>query len=104
MVRKYLAPSPATAKGRIKKQKANVRSTRKKNKKEEAPITEDNPEDYDPTSVEGVITQEEEGRTINVFACAALGDAIEGTFYTDMTEAFPTVSLEGMQAYFIAYD
>ena len=29
-VRKHLAPSPATSKGRLKKQRANVRSTRKK--------------------------------------------------------------------------
>ena len=50
------------------------------------------------------MTQNEEDKTIHVFACAALGDAIEGTFYTDMTDAFPTMSLEGMQAYFIAYD
>ena len=29
LIRKYLAPSPATSKGRLKKQRANVRSTRR---------------------------------------------------------------------------
>ena len=40
----------------------------------------------------------------NVFCCAALADATEGTLYTDMTGSFPVQSLEGMQAFFVAYD
>ena len=45
-----------------------------------------------------------EERVSNVFCCAALADANTGTFYTDMSGKFPVMSLEGMQAYFIAYD
>ena len=40
----------------------------------------------------------------NVFCCAALADATEGTLYTDMTGSFPVQSLEGMHAFFVAYD
>ena len=40
----------------------------------------------------------------NVFCCAALGDATTGTFYTDMTGAFPVTSLESMQAFFVVYE
>ena len=39
----------------------------------------------------------------SVFCCAAIGDAVSGTFYTDMTGAFPVMSLEGQEYYFIAY-
>ena len=51
-----------------------------------------------------MVRQDESNEATNVFACAVLGDAIEGSFYTGMTGAFPSVSLEDMQAYFIAYD
>ena len=50
------------------------------------------------------ISQEDTACTTNIFCCAALGDAVSGTFYTDITGAFPVVSLEGMHYYFIAYD
>ena len=40
----------------------------------------------------------------NVFCCAALANATEGTLYTDMTGSFPVQSLEGMHAFFVAYD
>ena len=40
----------------------------------------------------------------NVFCCAALADATQGTLYTDMTRSFPVQSLEGIQVFFVAYD
>ena len=40
----------------------------------------------------------------NVLYCVVLGDTTTGTFYTDMTGAFPVILLENMQAYFVAYD
>ena len=40
----------------------------------------------------------------NVFCCAALGDAVSGSVYTDMTGSFPVMSLDGMQYSFVAYD
>ena len=40
--------------------------------------------------------------TVYVFVCAVLEDAINGAFYTDATGAFPLMSLEGMEMYYIA--
>ena len=40
----------------------------------------------------------------NVLCCAVLGDTTTGTFYTNMTSAFPVTSLENMQAYVVAYE
>jgi hypothetical protein len=36
LVRKYLAPSPATSKGRMKRPRTGIRSTRKKDKKDDS--------------------------------------------------------------------
>ena len=41
----------------------------------------------------------DQGPDSNVFCCAALADATQGTLYTDMTGSFPVQSLEGMQAF-----
>ena len=40
----------------------------------------------------------------NIFCFAALADKRNGTFYTDATGALPTMSLDGNQYYFVAYD
>ena len=40
----------------------------------------------------------------NALYCAVIGDVLSGIFYTDMTGAFPVVSLEGKHYYFIVYD
>ena len=57
-----------------------------------------------PTSIPSSNDIEDSHSVSNVFCCAALGDATTGTFYTDMTGAFPVASLESMQAYFVACD
>ena len=49
-----------------------------------------------------MITQDGGDGTTSVFACAVLGDVIEGIFYMNMTGTFHTISLEDMQAYSIA--
>ena len=51
-----------------------------------------------------VIVPDETHEVSNVFCYAALADKQKGTFYTDATGALPTVSLDGNQYYFIAYD
>ena len=92
----------------MKKQRANVRSTRAKQQRSEQPtvtvrIRPDTSQQAQQRPVETdapLVSQDE----CNIFCCAALGDAKTGTFYTDMSGAFPTMSLEGMQYYFIAYD
>ena len=94
-VRKYLAPSPATSKGRLKKQRAHVRSTRKKPKTETKDAVQKEIKDVAMKIPVGLpqISQGDKANNINTFCCAALGDVISGTFYTDMTGAFPAVSL-----------
>ena len=103
MIKKYLAPSPATSKGRLTKQRSNVRSTRPKEKTKQQTEEEiDSNEPIPPDTDVDVIPTEEQAS--NVFCCAALADATEGTLYTDMTGSFPVQSLEGMHAFFVAYE
>ena len=102
MIRKYLAPSPATSKGRLTKQRANVRSTRTNNKPEQDVEEEVEVVEPGPESHANAVPTDDQGS--NVFCCAVLADATQGTLYTDMTGSFPVQSLEGMHAFFVAYD
>ena len=101
-IRRYLAPSPATAKGRMKKPKAGIRSTcnkKSENVNEEAEYTEDmHPTDGNTTS-EGVVENKN-----NMFCFAAIADKEKGTVYTDATGALPVMSLNGKQYYMVLYD
>ena len=87
-----------------KKQQANVRTTRPKIKLEGKVPSDDDFADIVPTNIDNSNVIEDSHSANNVFCCAVLGDATTGTFYTDMTGAFPVTSLESMQAYFVAYD
>ena len=96
IVQKYLAPSPATSKGQLKKQRANVRTTRPK-KREEATRSKNVLEAPSPaSSIPNTNVIFDTHSASNVLCCTALGDATTGTFYTDMTGAFPFTSLENM--------
>ena len=96
-IKKYLAPSSATSKGRLTKQWANVRSTRPKDKQKQQITKEIVMEmPHFETNVDVVPDNE---RASKVFCCAALADATQGTLYTDMTSSFPVQSLEGMHAF-----
>ena len=97
MIKKYLAPSPATSKGRLTKQWANVRSTRPKDKQKQQ-ITEEIVMEMPHLETNVDVVPDNE-RASNVFCCAALADATQGTLYTDMTGSFPVQSLEGMHAF-----
>ena len=100
MIKKYLAPSPATSKGRLTKQRANVRSTRPKDITKQQMEEEISSSDTTllDTHVDVIPTDEQAS---NVFCCAALADATEGTLYTDTTGSFPVQSLEGMYAFLL---
>ena len=39
---------------------------------------------------------------VYVFVCAVLEDAINGAFYTETTGAFPVMSPDGTEMYYIA--
>jgi hypothetical protein len=109
LIRKYLAPSPATSKGRMKRPRTGIRSTRKQDKMEETSegdqVTNDEQgviaTNVSPTNVIPIETNDES--VCNVFCYAALADKHDGTMYTDATGALPVVSLEGNQYYFVAY-
>ena len=110
-IRKYMAPS-ATPKGRMKKPKAGIRSTRKKHKSGGASILgieiadsdSENENENTPTMPMPDIIPNDESQTNNIFCYAALADKQEGTLYTDATGAFPEMSLDGKQYFFVAYD
>ena len=106
MVRKYLAPSPVTSKGRMKRPRVGIRSTRKPDKPEtaaEEPEAEEHvlaPRQAQPH----VIPEDTSEQISNVFRYAALADKIAGTLYMDATGALPVRSINGYQYYFVAYD
>jgi hypothetical protein len=101
-----LSTIPGDIQGPTKKQRSNVRTTRPKEKTDVITLS---PTREGTTTIPASINTDanvivDSHSTSNVFCCAALGDATTGTFYTDMTGAFPVTSLENMQAYFLAYD
>ena len=105
-VQKYLPMSPATSKGRIKRTRTGIRSTRDKAPKShyaplghKAPIINENI----PTNIP-FEDGSSDGQFNNIFCLSALADSRSGTFYTDATGALPAISLYGNQYYFIAYD
>ena len=106
MIRKYLAKSPATAKGRMKRPRKGLRSTRQKpttSKGTVNTIPEVHP-NAQRTNTHYIPPDEPLDGANNVFCFAALADKQTGTLYTDATGALPVRSLDGYQYYFIAYD
>ena len=104
IVHKYLVPSPATSKGRLKKQRASVRTTRPKIKLKDAVPSDNEFADTAPTNIPNSNIIEDSHSANSILCCAALGDATMGTFYTNMTGAFPVTLLKSMHAYFVVYD
>eukprot|EP00804_Cyclotella_cryptica_P027018 CCRYP_013666-RA/>CCRYP_013666-RA protein AED:0.36 eAED:0.36 QI:0/-1/0/1/-1/1/1/0/319 len=109
LVRKYLAPSPTTSKGHMKRPRAGIRSTRLTmtgpNATPVSPpsnVQDDAPPDK-PTMDPHFIPPDITDTTCNVFCFAALADKQHGTMYTDATGALPAVTLEGNQYYLVAY-
>eukprot|EP00804_Cyclotella_cryptica_P015897 CCRYP_006383-RA/>CCRYP_006383-RA protein AED:0.07 eAED:-0.04 QI:0/0/0/1/0/0/2/0/1375 len=104
LIRKYLAPSPATSKGRMKRPRMGIRSTRTGANKEPDPMHPLQEPSPTTTSTVNVIPFETiDDSVCNVFCYAALADKQAGTMYTDATGALPAISLEGHQYYFVAY-
>ena len=58
---------------------------------------------HGPTTIP-VEDESSDGQVNNIFCSAALADSRTGTFYIDSTGTLPTISLDGHQYYFIAYD
>ena len=104
-VKKYLAPSPATTKGRMKWPRTGTRSTTKKKdqreKVEEEPVVEDEATtriNYNiPTQGHVIPVTNNDNLISNVFCFAALADKNKGTLYTDAPVALPVGSIDGNQ-------
>ena len=111
-VKKYLAPSPATPKGRMKRPRAGFRSTTKKKeqheKVREEPVIEDKPAreiNFNiPTQGHVIPDASDNNLVINVFCFAALADKNKGTLYTDATSTLPVRSINNNQCYYVVYD
>ena len=85
MVRKYLVPSPATSKGRMKRPRTGIRSTRTQVPHEE---TTELPSQQPPSPTEvmhqlpgpNIIINNSVANTSNVFCYATLADKVTGTY------------------------
>eukprot|EP00804_Cyclotella_cryptica_P000273 CCRYP_010218-RA/>CCRYP_010218-RA protein AED:0.29 eAED:-0.05 QI:0/0/0/0.5/1/1/2/0/769 len=104
LICKYLAPSPATSKGRMKRPRTGIRSTRAIPTQPNKPTLPSRTLLTQSTTTTHVIPIESIGdSSCNVCCYAALADKHTGTLYTDATGALPPVSLDGNQYYFVAY-
>eukprot|EP00804_Cyclotella_cryptica_P007133 CCRYP_020039-RA/>CCRYP_020039-RA protein AED:0.39 eAED:0.39 QI:0/0/0/1/1/1/2/0/512 len=104
LIQKYLAPSPATSKGRMKRPRMGIRSTCPRGSKQPEPVHPLQEPSPTTTSTVNVIPFDTiDDSVCNVFCYAALADKQAGTMYTDATGAIPAISLEGHQYYFVAY-
>eukprot|EP00804_Cyclotella_cryptica_P020661 CCRYP_003457-RA/>CCRYP_003457-RA protein AED:0.44 eAED:0.32 QI:0/0/0/0.5/1/1/2/0/441 len=103
LIRKYLAPSPATSKGRMKHPCTGIRST-SCNPPPQDSASPTSPPITTGTNTSHIIPLEPIGdSSCNVFCYAALADKHTGTMYTDAMGALPAVSLDGNHYYLITY-
>ena len=125
LVTKYLNPSPATAKGHMKRPKKGIRSTTKMvntkgNSNNERNIPGPPPQAaphvlplfVEPLPYNGpaygarrevnYIPDDDES-IANVFCFGAFADKISGVVYNDLTGNFPFMSLDGSVCFFVMY-
>ena len=93
----------------MKRPRAGIRSTRTKRNTSriqalEATLHIHPNAHHSPTETVPITIPHETHEVSNVFCFAALADKQNGTFYTDATGALPTVSIDGNQYYFVAYN
>jgi len=127
LILKYLNPSPATAKGHMKRPRHGIKSTTPKAKAPN-PIThipvitfpvpraanmEDNSERGSEQSSEhryehnsqrpNLIGDDGDESIANVFGFGAFADKNSGIVYHDLTGSFPFMSLDGSVCFFVLY-
>jgi hypothetical protein len=124
LVTKYLNPSPATAKGHMKRPRKGIRSTSKKAKTKggavqsvPVPIPQvappvipqyiEEPRPYHGPAydarIEGVNIIPDDESIANVFCFGAFADKISGVVYNDLTGNFPFMSIDGSVCFFVLY-
>jgi hypothetical protein len=119
LVTKYLNPSPATAKGHMKRPRKGIRSTSKNaNTKGGAvqpvpqaappllPQNNDAPRPYPGPAydarIQGLNIIPDDESIANVFCFGAFADKISGVVYNDLTGNFPFMSIDGSVFFFCA--
>ena len=95
-IRKHLAPSPATAKGHMRRQRQHLRPTTPSSSSSVPSTTSDPPSN--PT-----LPTQSPGTECNMFCLAVLADLHKGTIYNDNTGIFPVQSIDGHQLFFVTY-
>ena len=114
---KYLNPSPATAKGYMKRPRQGIRSTTPKNVQSPPQISVPTPppsfqevpgyQNIHPLLPDhqrrNIIPDDGDASIANVFCFGAFADKHTGVVYNDMTGNFPFVSIDGSVCYFIMY-
>ena len=123
LVTKYLNPSPATAKGHMKRPKKGIRSTQKQVKTKgdsnipsiPIPVAQAAPHSL-PIFVESMpyngpaynarreVNYIPDDKSIaNVFCFGAFADKVSGVVYNDLTGNFPFMSIDGSVCFFVLY-
>ena len=124
LVIKYLNPSPATAKGHMKRPRKGIRSTRKNAKTKggtvqsvPVPIPQvappvlpqyhEEPRPYPGPAYDARIERAniipDDESIANVFCFGAFADKISGVVYNDLTGNFPFMSIDGSVCFFVLY-
>ena len=103
LIQRYLAPSPATLKGRMKRPRPGIQSTKVK-KTENCEPVKINKIQIHPNAIRATTIPPDNVPDSNIFCYATLADKQQGTLYTYATGALPARSMDANQYYFIAYD
>ena len=113
LILKYLIPSPATAKGHMKRPQHGIRSTRFNTPTTVAPPLpillpqgEIPPRPYEHGVLHGIghhVILDNDESIANVFCYGAFADKQSGVVYNDLTGSFPFVSYDGSVCFLVMY-
>jgi hypothetical protein len=119
LILKYLNPSPATAKGHMKRPRHRIKSTTPRVKPMQPPIhvpaitfpvqpvesIGDNSEQMSVHNAQhpNLIGDDGNESIANVFGFGAFADINNGIIYHDLTGSFPFMSLDGSVCFFVLY-
>ncbi len=121
-ITKYLNPSPATAKGHMKRPKKGIRSTTPKGTASEIRNSQPiipviNPEvlplfnkarnypgpAYNASTSPAILEEDDDKSIANVFCFGAFADKVTGVIYNDLMGNFPFMSLDRSVCFFVMY-
>ena len=124
LILKYLNPSPATAKGHMKRPRHGIKSTRRKETPRTIPSSgipviplldevRSEPSQRNvhapvhvfpqPDRLPNIIVDDDDDSTANIFCSAAFADKFSGVVYSDLTGNFPFMSFDGNVCFLVVY-